>query len=232
MRMHIKNFYALPRFDIGLWVTTLVLFFVGAYDALVVAPPERMMGDVYRIMFVHVPSAWMALIAFTVTCVCSVSYLLKGAGKSAQKFDAVAEASAEVGLLFNGFLLITGSLWGKPTWGVFWTWDPRLTTAAIMFCAFAGYLTLRSYMHDAEKRAVWAAVVAILIYADIPIVWFSVKWWNSLHQLQSSPKTVDPAMVLPLRLNAFAFLGMYVAFVRQRYRIALKAWSGAWRHVS
>src|SRR5436190_3815398 len=107
----------------GLGVVALLLLSLGTYYGLVVAPRDRMMGDVYRIMFVHVPSAWMALIAFTVVFVASIIYLLKNNDKA----DAVAEASAEVGVVFNALLLITGSIWGKPTWGVWWSWDPRLT---------------------------------------------------------------------------------------------------------
>lgn len=202
--------------DWGLPFLALSVLGCGAYMGLVGAPPDRMMGDVYRIMYVHVPSAWLALVAFTVTFAASVWYLLK----SSLGADALAEASAEVGVVFNAMLLVTGSIWGRPTWGVWWTWDPRLTTAAIMFFAFAGYLALRRFVDDPERRATWAAVVAIIIFADIPIVWFSVKWWNSLHQLQSSPSTVAAPMVLALRLNAFAFLFIYVWFVRLRYGLA------------
>jgi heme exporter protein C len=201
--------------NIGLPLLALTLLIVGNYDGLALAPKERMMGDVYRIMFVHVPSAWMALIAFTITFFSSLLYLFK----SHWAFDSLAEASAEVGVLFSALLLCTGSIWGRPTWGVWWTWDPRLTTAAIMFFAFSGYLALRRFVDSPERRAMWSAVVAIIVYVDIPIVWYSVKWWNSLHQLQSSPKTVDPAMVLPLRINAFAFLAFCIWFILLRYKI-------------
>ncbi|MEZ4271992.1 MAG: cytochrome c biogenesis protein CcsA [Myxococcota bacterium] len=123
-------------------------------------------------------------------------------------------------------LLITGAIWAKPTWGVWWSWDPRLTTAAIMFFAYAGYIAMRHFVEEPELRATWSAVVGIMIYVVIPIVWFSVKWWNSLHQLQSSPSTVGTQsdgpnyMVQALRLNAFAFLGFYLWFLRLRYGIA------------
>jgi heme exporter protein C len=201
---------------IGLPIVALTLLGIGGFLGLVWAPPEAMMGDVYRIIYVHVPSAWMALVAFTTCFVASLVYLLKGSFAA----DALAEAAAEVGVLFATLLLITGSLWGRPTWGVYWTWDPRLTTAAIMWLAFTGYLALRRFVDVPEKRATWASVVAIIIFVDIPIVWFSVKWWNSLHQLQSSPKTVDSPMVLALRMNAFAFLAVLVWFTRLRYGIA------------
>lgn len=203
--------------DGALFVTMLALFGCGLVWGLKIAPPERMMGDVYRIMFVHVPSAWLAFVAYFVCFLASVAYLWRGSAK----LDALAEASAELGILFNVILLVTGSVWGKPTWGVWWTWDPRLTTAAIMLFAFLGYAALRRLVDDEQRRATWAAVVAVLISADLPIVWYSVKWWNSLHQLQSSPATVAAPMVVALRLNAFAFLAYYLWCMRQRYRLAL-----------
>ncbi len=198
--------------DLGLFIIASGLLLLGSIWGLWIAPPEAMMGDVYRIMFVHVPSAWAAPMAYTTCLVASVIYLFSGKSGA----DHVAAASAEVGLVFNALLLITGSLWGRPTWGVWWTWDPRLTTAAIMFFAYAGYLALRGAIDDDRRRSTWCAVVGIIIYADIPIVWFSVKMWNSLHQLQSSPKTMDPAMVTPLRIGAFAFLFAFLWLVRRR----------------
>ena len=146
-----------------------------------------------------------------------MAYLFKPSWKT----DALAEASAEVGLLFGAVGVLLGSIWGKPTWGVYWTGIPRLTTAAIMLVAYMGYLALRRFVEDPEKRAVWSAVVGIIASVDLPIVWFSVKWWRSLHQVQSTPKTVDPDMVLPLRLNAFAFLALVTLFILHRYRIAM-----------
>jgi len=103
---------------------------------------------------------------------------------------------------------------------VYWSWDPRLTSEAILLVAYAGYLALRRFIDDAERRAVWSAVVGIIIAVDIPIIWFSVRWWRSLHQMQSSPSTVDPDMVRALRWNAFAFLALWLVFISTRYLIA------------
>lgn len=202
--------------DIGLPVITLALLGLGAYLGLVATPPERAMGDVYRILYVHVPSAWAALVGFTICFGVSVAYLFT----SKPTLDAVAESTAEVSLVFTTILLFTGSVWARPTWGVFWTWDPRLTTAAIMWIAFMGYLALRRFVDDPDKRATWSAIAAIVIYVDVPIVYLSVKWWNTLHQMQSSPKTVDPAMVMALRVSAFGFLFALWWFARARYGIA------------
>lgn len=198
-------------------VVAVLLLAVGAYLGLVWSPPEREMGDVYRIIYVHVPCVWMALMALTMNFGASVTYLFKPSWKT----DAFAEATAEVGLLFGATGVMLGAIWGRPTWGVYWTWDPRLTTAAIMLVAYAGYMALRKFVEDPEKRAVWSAVVGIIAAVDVPIVWFSVKWWRSLHQVQSSPKTVDHDMVIALRVNAFAMLAFLILFLMNRYRIAL-----------
>jgi heme exporter protein C len=198
-------------------IYALILLGIGHYVGLAVAPPDREMGDVQRIMYAHVPAVWVAMVALTLNFVCSVIYLFKPSWKT----DSLAEASAEVGLLFGAVGVLLGAIWGRPTWGVYWTWDPRLTTAAILLVAYMGYMALRRFVEDPEKRAVWSAVVGIIAAVDLPIIWFSVKWWRSLHQVQSTPKTVDQAMQLPLRISAYAFLALMIVFIMQRYRIAL-----------
>jgi heme exporter protein C len=201
------------------WLSlSLGLLAVGAYLGLAWAPPDREMGDVQRIMYVHVPAVWMALLALTLNFGCSVAYLFK----SSWRTDSLAEAAAEVGVVFGALGVVLGSVWGRPTWGVWWTWDPRLTTAAIMLVAYMGYLALRRFVEDPERRAVWSAVVGIVAFIDLPIVWFSVRWWRSLHQIQSTPKTVDPEMTLALRINSFAFLAVVAFFIWQRYRLGLR----------
>jgi heme exporter protein C len=203
------------QIDRALLGTALVLSALGLYYGLVLAPKERAMGDVYRILFVHVPAAWLTLVAFLVTFGSSVAYLYSGDWRA----DALAVASTEVGVVLNLILLVTGSIWGRPTWGVYWTWDPRLTTAAILGCSFAGYLALRTLAPPGERRAIFSALVAILASAGLPFVWFAVQFWSTLHQVQSSPATMHPAMVLALRLNAFAFLAIYLCLCRWRYLI-------------
>ncbi len=200
-------------------VVGVVLLGVGGYLGLAVAPRDSMMGEVQRIMYVHVPSVWLALVALTINFVASVAYLFK----NSWKLDSVAEAAAEVGVLMGANGVLLGAIWGKPTWGVWWTWDPRLTTAAILLVAYAGYLALRKFVEDPERRAVWSAVVGIIAFVDLPILWFSVKWWRSLHQIQSTPQTVDRPMVVPLRVSAFAFLLLMIVFIWQRYRISQHA---------
>lgn len=200
----------------GLFALAVAMLAIGAWLGLSWAPPDREMGDVQRIMYVHVPAVWMALLAMTLNFVCSVAYLWR----KSWAFDSLAEASAEVGLLFGAIGVALGSIWGRPTWGVWWDWDPRLTTAAILLVAYAGYLALRRFVEDPERRAVWSAVAGIVAFVDVPLIWYSVQWWRSLHQTQSSPKTVDPQMVLALRWNAFAFLALGIYFVWSRYLLA------------
>ncbi len=195
-------------------IYALILLGIGHYVGLAVAPPDREMGDVQRIMYAHVPAVWVAMVALTTNFVCSVLYLFKPGWKT----DSLAEASAEVGLVFGAVGVLLGAIWGRPTWGVYWTWDPRLTTAAILLVA---YMALRGFVEDPEKRAVWSSVVGIISFVNLPIVWFSVKWWRSLHQVQSTPKTVDPDMTLALRVNAWASLILLTLFLLHRYRTAL-----------
>ncbi len=201
----------------GMTAAALGLLALGNWMGLVWTPSEREMGDVYRIIYVHVPAMWMAMLALVVNFACCVGYLLQ----SSWKTDALAEATAEVGLLFGTYGLVLGSIWGKPTWGTYWDWDPRLTAMAIMLVTYVAYMALRRFVEDPEKRAVWSSVVGIISFINLPIVWFSVKWWRSLHQVQSTPKTVDPDMTLALRVNAWASLILLTLFLLHRYRTAL-----------
>jgi heme exporter protein C len=201
------------------WITLCAgvgLLAVGTYQGLFVAPPEHYMGDVQRIMYVHVPTAWNAMLALTFAFFCALAFLWK----NDWKWDARLEAAIEMGVLLSLLLCTQGAIWAKPTWGVWWDWDPRLTTTAVMLVAFVGILALRHFVEDPRRRAVWSSVSTVVAYASVPIVYFSVRWWNSLHQLQSSPQTVDGAMVTPLRINAFGMLFVLVAFTTLRSQIA------------
>src|SRR3954451_1556673 len=194
----------------------IVFILIGSYFGLFVAPPEQFMGETQRIMYVHVPTAWFALVAMTLAFASAVVFLFGGD----YEWDARMEASIEVGVVLAFLLCCQGSIWAKPTWGVWWDWDPRLTTTAVLLFAFLGILALRKFVEDPAKRAIWSAVSTIIAYVDVPIVYFSVRWWNSLHQQQSSPGTVSKQFWLPLRLNAFGILFLMVAFIMLRARIA------------
>lgn len=201
----------------GLWgAVALPTLALGLYLGLLWAPADIEMGNVQRLMYVHFPS-WVGTgAAFLTAFLASLLYLFR----RKDAFDHWALAGVEVGLVFNAIGIITGALWGRPTWGVYWTWDPRLTTTAIMFITFAAYLSLRSFIDEPERRARFSAVVAIIAFINLPIVYFSVRWWRTLHQPQSSPETVDPQLVLPLRIMMLAFLLLCGWMITQRYEIA------------
>jgi heme exporter protein C len=192
------------------------LLLVGSYRGLAVAPPETFMGDVQRIMYVHVPTAWNAMLAFTFAFACALAFLFRGGWR----WDNRMEAASEVGVVLSVLLCMQGAIWARPTWGVWWDWDPRLTTTAVMVFLFAGILALRRFVDDPLKRATWSAVAVVIAFVDVPVVYFSVRWWNSLHQLQSSPATVSSAYHWPLRINAFGVLFLMIGLVSMRTRIA------------
>ena len=194
----------------------IVCLVIGSYIGLFIAPPEQYMGELQRIMYVHVPTAWCALLAMTIAFASAILFLLR----NDWKWDARMEGSIEVGVVLAFLLCCQGAIWAKPTWGVWWDWDPRLTTTAVLLFAFIGILALRRFVDDPVKRGIWSAVATIIAYVDVPIVYFSVRWWNSLHQQQSSPGTVSKQFWLPLRANAFGILFLMVAFIMLRARIS------------
>jgi len=178
--------------------------------------PDRDMGNLQKIMYVHVPAAWNAFIAYFVVFIASVRYLLT----KDERHDLLAASAAEVGAVLTALTLMLGSIWGRPTWGVWWTWDARLTSTAVLLMIFVGYLALRAFTDDPERRARWSAAVGIFGALNVPIVYMSVRWWRTLHQVQSSPSTVDPAYAWGLRLNAIAVLLLLIYFIARRYNIA------------
>ena len=199
-----------------LLIAAVACLIIGSYLGLFVAPPDEYMGDTQRIMYVHVPTAWNALLAMTFALVCAIGFLLT----ANWKWDARLEGSIEIGVVLAFLLCCQGAIWAKPTWGVWWDWDPRLTTTAVLLFAFLGIVALRRFVDDPVKRAVWSSVATIIAYADVPIVYYSVRWWNSLHQQQSAPSTVSKQFWLPLRANAFGILFLMTAFIMLRARIS------------
>lgn len=188
------------------------LLIAGCFWGLLFAPAEVFMGDVYRIFYIHVPTAWNGLLLLTAAFVCALMYLLKGD----PIWDDRLEATMEAGVVLSALLTIQGSIWARPTWGVWWNWDPRLTTTAILVFAFAGILALRTSLKEPRRRAMVTSVATIVAAADVPLVYFSVRFWNSLHQIQSSPETVSAAFVWPLRINAIAVLILMAGLISIR----------------
>jgi len=206
----------------GLPVVGALMMASGSWLGLSWVPAERDMGDVARIMYVHVPAVWMMLLCSLLNFGASLWYLFKASWVA----DALAEAGAEISLVFGTIGVLLGSIWARPTWGVYWNWDPRLTSVTVMLVTYAGMMAARRFEEDPDRRARVSAVLGILAAASAVLVWFSVKWFNSLHQPQSSPSTTYPELVLTLRWNSFAFLFIAAWFVWERYDLALAARAG------
>ncbi len=198
---------------------TLAGLVAGLVMGFAIAPREATQGNVQRIMYLHVPSVWVAYLAFAVVLVASIVYLVR----RAEAADRLAHASAEVGVLFTGLTIATGSIWGKPTWGAWWTWDARLTTVSILFVMYLGYLLLRGMIEDRERGARFAAVLGIVAAFNIPLVHFSVYWWRTLHQppslMKPGPGTMPGVIVTALLVNFAAFTLLYAYFVTRRARV-------------
>jgi heme exporter protein C len=195
------------------WLTPIAV--IGAQIGFVMASaPDRDMGHLQKIMYVHVPAAWNAFLAFLWVFIQSSRYLIT----RDERADLQAAAGAEVGAVLTGLTLVLGSIWGRPTWGVWWTWDARLTSTAVLFLVYVGYLALRGMTDDPERRARWSAAVGILGALNVPIVYMSVKWWRTLHQMQSSPSTIDPVYTWGLRVNAITMMMALIVFIAYRYR--------------
>lgn len=193
-----------------------------AVAGLFLTPTDANQGDAVRIMYVHVPTAWIAYLAFIVTGLASLGLLLKKT--SSLMLDRVAGACAEVGVLFMAMTLISGSLWGRLTWGTFWAWDPRLTTTAFLFVTYVGYLAVRRLGGSPQQRAQRSAVIASLAVLEIPLVHFSVVLWRSLHQSASvlSPDgdiKMDGLMLFTLFSGVVGFTLTFLWLVIHRQRL-------------
>ena len=199
---------------------SVLLLAGGTVLALVVAPPDYQQGESVRIMFVHVPSAWMALFIYALMALASAAALIWRHPLA----ELAAQEAAPLGAGFTLICLISGSLWGKPMWGTWWVWDARLTSTAILFVTYVGYLLLRGMVDEPDRRARYAAVVGILGAANIPIVHFSVKWWRALHQpstiLGPEPSPIAAPIALTLLVNWIAFTLLFFYFLARRAEIA------------
>jgi len=195
---------------------------IGTIMALWWSPPDVHMGQDLRLMYIHVPTIWVAYLALTVTLGASLMLLWK----RELRWDDLAVASAEIGVLLTTLAIVVGAIWGKLTWGVYWTWDPRLTTTAVLVIIFAGYLLLRALTEDSWVRARQSAVIAIIGFVDIPVVHFSVLWWRSLHQAPTflrpnlGDPTMDDRMELTLIVNLVGFTLLYGFLLGRRLRLA------------
>jgi heme exporter protein C len=185
------------------------------------APREATQGNVQRIMYVHVPAVLTAYLGIGLVLVGSVGYLVT----RRLAWDRLAGAAGELGVLFTGITIASGAIWGKPTWGTWWTWDARLTSTAVLFLVYAGYVLLRSMLADEpDRRARFSAVVGLLGTVNVPIVHFSVKWWRALHQpstiLGPEPSPIAPPIALALLVNWIGFTLLFAYLLARRIEIA------------
>lgn len=198
-------------------------FAVGIYTALITSPADFKQGESVRIMYIHVPSAWMALLTYTIIAVASgVSIIWRH-----PLADLAAKSAAPVGLAFTGLALITGSLWGKPMWGDWWVWDARLTSVLVLFFLYLGYIGIWQAIEDQNKASRAAAILALVGFINVPIIKFSVEWWSTLHQpasvIRLDGPTIDVSMLVPLLVMVLAFTAYFITVLLWRMKAELMA---------
>jgi heme exporter protein C len=197
---------------------TIVLFMLGLYYALLSSPGDYQQGETVRIMYIHVPAAWMAMFCYTVIAVAAAIGLIWKHTIA----DLTAHATAPIGACFTFLALFTGSLWGKPMWGTWWVWDARLTSVLILFFLYLGYMALSNAFDDPARGRKASNILALVGFVNIPIIKFSVDWWNTLHQPASVLKMDGPAihasMLIPLILMALAFKAFFIWVMLMRIR--------------
>ena len=204
-------------------IVTTVMLGVFAYFAFFFAPEDELQGAMQRIFYIHVPSAWICFVAFGVTFASSIYYL----SKRDMKADALAAASAQIGTLFTTVVLVTGMMWGHAIWGVYWTWEPRLTSFLVLWLLYLAYNAVRAYVPDPARRARFSAVIGIIAFLDVPIIYLSVNWWRTLHPQQviitSGGPHMPAPMVIALLVGLTTFTLVYAYLVRLRLQVGRMA---------
>ncbi len=219
LKLKKSYFEVLDRFTPFLVITTIISFIIGSYFALYESPPDYVQGDSMRIMYVHVPSAWWALMSYSVLAVsCTIWFITRN-----PIFNLIAKSIAPIGAVFTLIALVTGSIWGKPTWGVWWVWDARLTSMLLLFFLYLAYIFLWQAISNKDLASKISAALAMIGFINVPIIKFSVDWWNTLHQPASISKfsspSIDESMLIPLFIMAFASLCFLITMFSVRLRI-------------
>jgi len=204
-------------------VITVVLMAAALALVFLYAPRERQMGEVQRIFYFHVPSAWVGFLAFFVTLCMSIAFLRTGD----LKWDKVSAASVEVGLVFTVMAIVSGSIWARPAWNTWWTWDPRLTTYTILALIYVAYLMLRQGVEDPGRRARFASVYGIVGFISVPLTFFSIRWWRTIHPVVIGNATatsiggfdMTPPMLQVFFFSLFAFTVLYFCFLANRLQL-------------
>ena len=203
-----------------IWLTGIV-FFTAIAAIFIFVPTEKTEGPIQRIMYLHIPSAWLAFFAFFIVFISSILFLWK----KEREWDIYAHASAEIGVVFCSLVLITGPIWAKPIWGTWWVWDARLTSTLILWLIYVAYLMLRSQTEAGSMRARYAAVLGIVGFLNIPFIHFSVLWWRTFHpqpkviSAEGFGKGMDTSMLATLGISLCAFTLLYFLLMGQRIRL-------------
>jgi heme exporter protein C len=197
----------------------LLLLGAAAYGALYVAPTERTMGTIQRIFYIHVPSAWTGLTAFFICFVANLFYVFR----RQPYWDWLAVSAAEVGLAFTTVVLITGPVWAHPVWGIWWTWDARLTSTFVLWLLYVSYLLLRTLVEEPDRRALFSALFGIFAFIDVPLVFGSIRWWRTQHPqpviMGGAGSGLEPTMRWVLLFSWLAMLSLMALLLRARYDV-------------
>jgi len=200
-------------------VAVFLLLGAAAYASFFIAPTDAKQGLIYRILFLHVASAWTGLTAFFICFVANVLYVLR----RQPRWDWLGVAAGEVGLAFTTVVLVTGPIWAHPVWGIWWTWDARLTSTFVLWLLYVSYLLLRTLVEETERRALLSALFGIFAFLDVPLVFGSIRWWRTQHPqpvIMGGPGAgLDPLMYKVLFFSWFAMLALMTLLLRQRYRL-------------
>lgn len=205
------------KFEKIIDILAIIAVPVGLWFAFMYAPMEAKMGGIQKIFYFHVASAWIGFFAFFVTFVASVLLLIK----KNHLYDEIAEASAGVGVIFCTIVIVTGPLWARPVWGVYWTWDPRLTSTLILWFIYVAYLMLRGFVDDADKRAKFSAALGIIGFIDVPIVFLSIRWWRTIHPnvVQAGGGGLHPDMRTAMFVCLGVFTILYLSMMLKKLRV-------------
>ncbi len=207
----------LPLVSLLLGALTMVGMLASIWLIFFYAPMDAIEQDAQRIFYIHVPSAWIGMLAFTITAIAGIVYLVR----SDERWDWLARASAEIGAVFLSIALVTGSLWGKPIWGTWWTWDPKLTATLVLWFMFIAYLMLRSYMGRTHAGARAGAVLAIVGVIDVPIIYEATTWWRTLHPSAEIGQqgALPSSVVLTVMVALVTFTLLYSLLLIQVYQL-------------
>ena len=205
--------------DLRLWLLllTAILMLVDGYLIFMVAPTDAVLGHVQRIFYVHVPVSILSFLGFLVCALAGIGYLIR----RTERWDRVAHASAEVGVVFVTLALVTGMIWARPVWNAWWQWEPRLTTTLILWFIYVAYLMIRQYAPTPQQGRTWSAIVGIIGFVDVPIVYYSVQWWQSIHPRQvigpeAAEGSLEPIMAQILVFSLVATLALFTYLMLER----------------